>query len=167
MLYFYFYILPFTVCVNIYKIRRLNESTYLVTSFPEWDYEQFSKSPSYVEKQDPYQDIFLNYKTNVEVDNVKANDVDILGLQEEKGNSKISPEFIAKARDNYFRTYYNTSKKLNKTKYLFPYNIFKTDNNKYENWTNIISRYENNNLRMARKLACILLGEIQIYTNNN
>lgn len=128
----FIYYTAFCKSLNTYKVCRVNESTYLVTTYPDWDYEQLQTVTS--------------NGTEIPVN---------VGEKREKPKLKLSASFINKARENYFKTIYSTFKKSNNTDSVITANIQKS------NPMEEIEADSNKNLLVARKLASILLDEIQ------
>lgn len=156
-----------TISVKTYQVRRVNESTYLVTSFPELDYENYKNvvtgnvlSPKNKEttlsddKRSPFPSTLSFFYSTVSTVSV--------GDSKNRSKLKIPASVINKARDNYFRHFYATMKKSNIS--LFPQKF----NHQYMTLPetdvgekNPVSSV-NNNLLTARKLASLLITEVQI-----
>lgn len=115
----------------VFKIQPINKSTYLVTSFPELDYP-IAKENNFLNTGSVYDRLRIPNPT------------------------KISAEFIAKARENYFRTF----TPLNKTMTPYLNNDYLSKNTpKYKN-----AKYSTNlkNILTARRLTSALINELQL-----
>lgn len=151
----------FSTSVKTYQVRRVNESTYLVTSFPEFDYDDFKKSFEEKtttnkvlslndDKRSPYSLSFFDSTSSTVT----------VGDKREKAKNNIPASVINKAREDYFRTYFATMKKSNLS--LLPYKT-----HPYMNLAeslldpNNSSLNLNHNLVIARKLATVLIDEGQ------
>ncbi|CAG9792116.1 unnamed protein product [Diatraea saccharalis] len=145
----------FTISISVktYQVRRVNESTYLVTSFPEFDYENFRlyqeytlkpRYPPSTDKGKSSRSVYHNTKT-----------VTIVGGTNENMKPKVPASVINEARDNYFKTFYATMRKSIQTNHHF-ITMTEATAEKKHNLTNF-----NQNLLTARKLASFLIGEVQ------
>lgn len=155
----------FSISVKTYQVRRINESTYLVTSFPELDSENHKR---YSENITPFKVLTLNddKKTTEDYDTTMST-VSTVTVGERKAKFKQKPqitaEFIKKARENYFRTYFAAIKKTNVSHSLVPeksniyINMVEVNNNE----TTGQSAKFKQNLITARKFAMLLINEAQ------
>lgn len=140
----------FSISVKTYQVQRINESSYLVTSFPDSEFETFY-SKAYAPKDTEDKMIFLNpVKDSLITSSLE--DVKVV-----KPNAKLPASYINKARDNYFKHYLTETKKpvvsnagspplVTQEPALFNYDIK----------TNLEL-----NLQKARNLASVLINESQ------
>lgn len=151
----------YTYSSKTFQVHRFNETSYIVTTVPDMD--------------DPYNivlddNVFGKTDTGKRVGNsdydcagciintIKVGDVPA------KRKTKVSIAFINKARENYFRKYYGTTKKPTLSSLLpdkvLPYMQY------FDSTASSQQSYENSfsNLEMARKLAYVLMAEVQTKT---
>lgn len=141
----------FTVSVKTYQVHRINESSYLVTSLPDSEFELFN-SKVYDPKGSVDKMIFLNPGK----DTLNPFDVGSLGESKvEKPNTKVSASYINKARENYFKHHFSESKKPVATNMELPHQS--NQDAIYLNYE-IKSNLESNLLK-ARNLASVLINE--------
>lgn len=154
----------FSISVKTYQVRRINESTYLVTSFPEFDNENHKRFLTESSTS-------INNVVTLNDDKRYTEDYDTtmstvtVGEKRDKARQKIiTPELIKKARENYFRSYFATMRRTNFTSLLpdkvNPYiNLAESSN---EN--TVLTVKFKQNLLTARKLASLLINEAQYQT---
>uniref|UniRef100_A0A2A4JNB9 Uncharacterized protein n=1 Tax=Heliothis virescens TaxID=7102 RepID=A0A2A4JNB9_HELVI len=155
----------FSISVKTYQVRRINESTYLVTSFPELENDNHKR---YSDNNIPNKIVTLNDDKKFTEEYETTMSTVTVGDKREKAKSKsLSPELIKKARENYFRTYYATMKKSNYNLTMIPDRV-----NNFINLVEISSENNNissmkfkQNLVTARKLATILINVAQTQTD--
>lgn len=139
----------FSISVKTYQVRRINASSYLVTSFPDSEFETFS-SKAYEPKDPVDKTVFFN----------PVNDPLITeGLEDGyvgKPNVKLSASYINKARDNYFKHYYDTKKPVITNAGLPSSPTQDLSLFDYESRSNL-----DFNLLKARNLASVLISESQ------
>lgn len=138
----------FSICVKTYQVQRINESSFLVTSFPDSEFETFYSKP-HAPKDTEDKMIFLNpikdplFTSSLE--DVKVG----------KANAKLPASYINKARDNYFKHYLTEPKKPVVTNAV-----------PLANQDSALFNYDNKlslelNLQKARNLASVLISESQ------
>lgn len=147
----------FSISVKTYQVRRVNESTYLVTSFPEFDYENFDKT---TKKETTISDgkISTYYTTASYFDGTTSTVT--VGDNKDRTKQRISASEINKARENYFRQFYATVKKSNMS--LLPLKVqpyLTLADSTFEPPNSVANL--NHNLLIARKLASVLVTEVQ------
>lgn len=110
IIYILQYILLITtarVCGKTYEVRRINESTFIVASFPAND-DRPSKN-SFTDKPEFYDATYdLPYLPNLTTASTSWD-----FSEPEIKKPKVSAEYIAKARQNYFLHHYSSSRKPN------------------------------------------------------
>lgn len=149
----------FSISVKTYQVRRINESTYLVTSFPDMEPDSHKRFLN-----DNSQDKLIPLEDKKYTDDFDTTMSTVtVGEKKDKVKHKnITPEMIKKARENYFRTYFATMKKSNISFSLLPekansyMNLVETNNE-----TNVSSIKFKQNLLTARKFATVLINELQ------
>lgn len=149
----------FGTSVKTYQVRRLNDSSYLVTSFPDYDYENYYRRFDAKERKENV--ISLSRKSSNSID-----DYETTALNEVKSKNKISSSLINKARDNYFKTFYTTKKKPMNTKMCLQQKGFNFSNTVLANIkeNKPVSRLYLN-LEKARNLASILISGTKLDNN--
>lgn len=143
----------FTISVKTYQVQRINQTSYLVTSFPDSEFETFY-SKGYEPKAPIDKMVFLNPVK----DSLNIIATGGLGdLKVGKPNTKLPASYINKARDNYFKYYFTETKKTMATKPGLPPLL--NQDPAYLNY-----EYKWNleyNLLKARNLASVLISESQ------
>lgn len=157
LLRFYVFLISFALpsyCVRNYQVQRINESTYLVNSLPDYDFN--SK-------------LLENRKTDTAVpmrgrEELLNKDITTLvAVDDTKKSKKLPYSVINKARENYFRNFYATSKqpiasnlheKVNSSSDVdFNRSIVKAND--------INEDIVGSNLDIARNLAAVLINEVK------
>lgn len=143
----------FTLSVKTYQVQRINQSSYLVTSFPDSEFETFY-SKGYQPKVPIDKMVFLNSGKDA------LNTIITGGLGDSKvgkPNAKLPASYINKARENYFKHYFSETKKP-----MVP----KGGLTPLPNQDLVFYNYElksnlEDNVLKARNLASILISESQ------
>ncbi|CAD0198710.1 unnamed protein product [Chrysodeixis includens] len=151
----------FSISVKTYQVQRINESTYLVTSFPDMDPDTHKR---YLDKDDENKVITPNGEKKYTEDLDTTQSTVTVGEKKIKPKQKnVSPEVIQKARENYFRKYFAKTKKMNNSGSLIPEKASSYMNLVEPNKeTNVSSGGKfKQNLLTARKYATVLINEIQ------
>lgn len=158
-----------TICESkTYKVHRLNDSTYLVTSYPEWKYDELQFVHNNNVVNDERKEHFIDGKRESSSSNSDTANAINVGGRSKETSTKIPSSLIAKARENYFRTFYATMKSPEKPVYVLTNKMFGPTRIDTKSEITALSHsngVNNENLVMARKLASILLGEIQFYSH--
>lgn len=159
LLKFYLFLLSFafpTNCVKNYQVRRIDESSYLVTSLPDYDYI----SKLLENKTDPV--VPMNDDKRAFTTNTAA-----VTVGDARKSKKVPFSVINKARDNYFKNFYATMKQPISNALLrdkvTPKVEFTNNNIDVKGVTNKID----SNIQMARKLASVLITEVQYQVSRN
>lgn len=144
--------LTFTNSVKTYQVDRINETSYIVTSFP--DYEQYKRM---FHMKSNIDNLFTNNdKRSIGIDYYNTPTVTVGDKKYMK--SKIPSAYIKKVREHYFRNYYATMNKpktpqdLYSTKPLV-FDVLETDKDSKP-------MKLQKNLKTARKLASKLVFEV-------
>lgn len=129
-------------CGVSYRVRRLNDSTYLVTNYQDFSYENLYDFKRVFEETTNKPNIFLT-----------------TGLIEDihEKFKQIPASVIKEARENYFKNVYQSMKK-NHSK--APNKTFNLANIRDNNIVSNISDKLDDNLQKARKLAMVLNNEL-------
>lgn len=146
-----------TDSVKTYQVRRINESSYVVTSFPDLEYDSYNK----ILKQ-PSKDGVVSLTDNMTTTTENYNTITTVTVGEKKDlhkfKNKVSSSMINKARENYFKNFYATLKKpINTNISLLPQKMTPYSNFNLMGTTK--SSYFQRNLNVARKLALMLISE--------
>lgn len=149
----------FSISVKTYQVRRINESTYLVTSFPDMDPDNHKR---FLNENNQDKMIPLEDKKYTDDFDTTLSTVTVGEKKDKVKHKNITPEMIKKARENYFRNYFATLKKSNISFSLIPekansyMNLVESNNE-----TNVSSVKFKQNLITARKFATVLINELQ------
>lgn len=152
---------PQAISVKTYEVRRINESAYLVTSFPEYDYGTSRgidlNSDAKVVSMDDQKKV-LKSGHNIG-DNSNGMSMD---ENPHKHKQKISPFAIKDARKSYFKNFYATMRKVPITTLASSASptysgLLDSDLKDYKGAIVPVD----SNLITARKLASILVYELQ------
>lgn len=154
------YLSEFAVGVKTFQVRRINYSTFMVTSLPEFDYDNYKNMINFKRTKGK----LLSFSD----DTFEAYDMTTIPIGGKRNKAKVPALYINKIRENYFRHYYGTLKKSNKTTMsLIPSSI--TDKPILTNSSAIALKSANSgliaNIDKARRLASVLIGEGQYYTS--
>lgn len=148
----------FSISVKTYQVRRINDTTFLVTRFPEFDFDnkkRYLEANSTNNYQESYFPLMQQKHTTEDYEITTVS----VGDKRPKPKPKITSEVIKKARENYFRRYFSIVAKTNTNISLLPEG--------FHTYTNMVegideADYSNKlkqNLMTAKKLAGILLSE--------
>ncbi|CAH2062944.1 unnamed protein product, partial [Iphiclides podalirius] len=158
---------PQATSVKTYEVRRLNGSSYIVTSFPEYDYGN-SKG---VDLSSNAKVIFMDDEKKVmkagHSNTGCANTTVTVGGNITKNRYKMSAKAIKEARERYFKTFFATMKKTTTTA-----NFNHSAPSAYLSWNdpdvNVkgASVQMKENLQNARKFASLLIFELQKRDND-
>lgn len=150
---------PQAISVKTYEVRRLNESSYIVTSFPEYDFDDTKGTDSTCNGKI----VFMNdNKEFMKPDHNPTHQTTTVSIDESviKKTHVISADAIKKARENYFKTFYATMKTPSKTTLNAPM-FFSSLNYPDINPKGKGGTQLNHNLEMARNLALTLIFGLQ------
>lgn len=147
----------FTISVKTYQVQRLNESSYLVTSFPDSEFETFS-SKAFVPKGPIDKMVFLNTGKDPFSTIATGGLGSLGGAKAVKPNARLLPaSYINKARENYFKHYFSETKKPVITNAVLP--PLPNQDPAFFNYE-VKSNLEFNLLK-ARNLVSVLISESQ------
>lgn len=143
----------FTISVKTYQVQRINDSSYLVTSFPDSEFETFY-SKAYEPRGPVDKMVFLKAGKDPLTNFVTGS----LGYSKVmKPSTQLSASYINKARDNYFKQYFSERKKPMDTYTGLP--ALANQDPAYLNYE-MKSSIEFNLIK-ARNLASVLVNESQ------
>lgn len=145
-------LVTFSCSVKTYQVNRINESSYLVTSLPDFEHAKIDKKAN-VNRIIPINNDKRSFTINDYYDSTPST-VNV-GEKKENFKTKIPASFIKKARDQYFRNYYPTMKTSN--------NLYSPEINSYSELTPLKKcepLQARHNLNIARYLASrLILGK--------
>lgn len=149
-----------SISVKTYQVRRINESTYLVTSLPEFENEnhkRFSndKSSNKVVPLNDYKRYTGYYESTMS--GVRSS-VTVGEKRDKVKNGTVSAKFIKAVRERYFRTYYTTNKKS--TISLLPEKISPFLAEISNDGAGVTVKLKQN-LFKARKIASVVINQFQ------
>lgn len=146
----------FSYSLKTYQVQCINESTYLVTSLPEFENVNRKRlSHNAITKLFSLNDA----KRSTNHHSSTRSSVTV-GEERRKIQAKtISPEFIKKVRENYFRTFHTTVGKA--THSLLPDKLNRYQIDISTSSTDLTAKI-NSNLVIARKIASVLINKYKM-----
>lgn len=155
--------------VKTYQVHRVNATSYLVTAYPEIDYDYFKPKENMKDIDIKSAKTFNYDKKLTLLFETTLSTV----LVDEKRNirkNKVSDEFIKKVREQYFKEYFATMKTPISKASLIPdkikpyVNFLKKNTDTIYNSTSITA--SERNLLKVRRLATLLIDEINNHPEN-
>ncbi|CAH0721554.1 unnamed protein product, partial [Brenthis ino] len=146
-------LVTFSCSVKTYQVNRINESSYLVTSLPDFEHAKKFDKKANGNRIVPINNDKRSFTINDYYDSTPST----VNVGEKKENLKVTipASFIKNARDQYFRNYYPTMKTSN--------SLYSPEVNSYSELAPLKKckpLQSRHNLNIARYLASrLIMGE--------